>query len=245
MGCVLSFLRCLSFSLSYFSLSLSVSLSLSLPVSVCLSFCVSLSLALTPRTHANRKLQVAVSVMLDGNIAHNLFMTRGPPLGGDTALADQSVVRALLIPRHPVHGGWDELGVSPCCGCKLCLSGAVLNFWVGLKEFYSSNKPIPPFFAAACELVGGFIPIIGELYFRYLINMFMCNTICNVACKWQLEKGPCGARMPWPAARAIILTVKLLWQWYFYSAIHIITVVSLKIRQSRFFVLNLQNEILE
>lgn len=65
-------------------------------------------------------------------------------------------------PRSQTSSSWWVRTSPSSHGSRSFWGGVMLYLWPGLKEFYSSSKPIPPFFAAACELVGGFIPIIGE-----------------------------------------------------------------------------------
>ena len=43
------------------------------------------------------------------------------------------------------------------------------SLYEGLKNIYEGEGVVPPFFAAACELVLGLLPIVGKGLYRFCI----------------------------------------------------------------------------
>lgn len=122
----------------------------------------------------SRDIYALVSLLLESNIPHNLVMLRGDAFNQDPSeFKCGTVIKILLIPRKPTYGMYNK---HLKLFFKLIYQFIYFNIWatfvswilmcvcvcVGLKSVYESDS-VPPFFAAACELGLGFIPVVGGL----------------------------------------------------------------------------------
>lgn len=83
-----------------------------------------------------RLIYQVVSLLLESGVPYNIVMLRGPPPFTTSHNTQHShIIRTILVPRKPV---------------------------IGFKQLYQREGGPPPFFAAACELGLGLIPIMDQ-----------------------------------------------------------------------------------